>query len=712
MTATIARWSVAHKRAVIACWLLLTIAGIASIGPATKALSDQFSVPGREGWQTNARILRTFGNGGNDAPLVPVVTLPARMSVDSAAARDGLNQLAARLLRALPHARVASFAATGDRAFVSPNGRTTFLLVYPRPARTSGFGTNTAAVRSARAALRGFTIAGAPVHITGLDALAAGGSKKGGLGLLLESVLGGACSLLVLGFVFASLLAFVPLVMAVISITTSFLLVWALTAITPVSSIVEFLIALVGLGVSIDYSLLIIVRWREERAHGHAGDEAIVRAMASAGRAVAFSGTTVAIGLLALMALPVPFLRSVGYGGLVIPLISVAVATTLLPITLSTVGGRLDWPHIRSDDHASRAWTAWARLVVRRRWPAALSAVAVLAALAVAATSMNLGAPTGDPNTISQGGDAKVGLNALERSGIGAGVLSPIEIVAPTRDSGQLVAQSRALPGVQGALAPGGGGWHVGQTAVVDVLAHGDSSATVSRVRDTAHAVGPGVRVGGIVAQNSDFISAVYGRFPVMIALIALITFLLLARAFRSLVLPLKAVMLNVLSVAAAWGVLTLVWQQGYGSNALWGIPAAASIPSWLPVIVFAFLFGLSMDYEVFILARMREVYDATGSTEDAVVTGLSRTGRLVTSAALILFLGFVSMATAPSTNVKMIATGLGAGILLDATVVRSLLVPAAVSLFGRWNWWLPAPVARLLRTRPAGPALTEPGPA
>jgi putative drug exporter of the RND superfamily len=204
------------------------------------------------------------------------------------------------------------------------------------------------------------------------------------------------------------------------------------------------------------------------------------------------------------------------------------------------------------------------------------------------------------------------------------------------------------------------------------------------------------------VAQNSDFIDAVYGSFPVMIALIAVLTFVLLARAFRSLLLPAKAVVLNVLSVAAAWGVVTLVWQHGIGSEAIWGLPAADSIPSWLPLIVFAFLFGLSMDYEVFILARMREEYDATGSTDRAVVAGIGRTGRLVTSAALIMFLGFVAMASAPSTQVKMIATGLGGGIILDATVVRALLVPAAVALFGRFNWWLPRPVARVLRIRPA----------
>jgi RND superfamily putative drug exporter len=213
---------------------------------------------------------------------------------------------------------------------------------------------------------------------------------------------------------------------------------------------------------------------------------------------------------------------------------------------------------------------------------------------------------------------------------------------------------------------------------------------------------GPEVRVGGLAAQNKDFIDAVYGNFPLMIALIGVITFVLLARAFRSLLLPLKAVILNVISVAAAWGVLELVWQSGHGSNLIWGISATGSITSWIPLMVFAFLFGLSMDYEVFILARMREEYDATGSTDTAVVRGIGRTGRLVTSAALILFLAFVSLGSGPGTEIKVLATGLAAGILLDATVIRALLVPAVISLFGRWNWWLPHLPARLLRVEPS----------
>jgi putative drug exporter of the RND superfamily len=189
-----------------------------------------------------------------------------------------------------------------------------------------------------------------------------------------------------------------------------------------------------------------------------------------------------------------------------------------------------------------------------------------------------------------------------------------------------------------------------------------------------------------------------------MIAIIGTVTFLLLARAFRSLLLPAKAVALNIASIAAAWGALTLIWQHGDGSRQIWGIDATGALPQWIPVIVFAFLFGLSMDYEVFILARMREAYDTTRSTPAAVTEGIGRTGRLVTSAALILFLSFVALASGPNTDVKMLATGLGIGILLDATIIRALLVPAIVSLLGRWNWWLPAVPARLLRVRPSLP--------
>ena len=708
MMSTLTRWVLAHKRIVVIGWLVLTLAGIVAAGPATDALEPEFSVPDKEGWETNVAIAERYrGTGGDSAPLVPVVKLPAGQSVDSPRVKSDLAKVDARLERALPSARIASYASTGDRTFVSDDGSTTFAIVYPPPDPDSTFGENPRAERAASAALRGVTVAGRPVHLTGFDALAEdSGAGDEGPGVLLEAVLGAAGALAVLTFVFASFLALVPLLMAFAAIMTTFLLLLGLTELTTVSPIVQFLIALLGLGVAIDYSLIVVSRWREERTHGRSGDEAVQRAMETAGRAVVFSGITVAIGLLALIALPLPFLRSMGYGGMLIPLVSTAAAITLLPVVLAKLGHRLDWPHRRTDDKASRAWTRWAEAVSRRRWIAAGLGMAVVLALVVAATDLQLG--TSDADTMAKSGDAREGLVALETAGIGEGALLPHEILVEGGTSPDSVAAAvREVDGIHGAVAPDSEQWRHGGSALVEAIPVPDSGsdegeATLAGVRDAAHAAGPDVRVGGQPASNADFIDAVYGSFPLMIALITVTTFILLARAFRSLLLPAKAIILNVLSVAAAWGVLVLVWQHGYGSELVWDIQATGSIPSWMPLMIFAFLFGLSMDYEVFILARMREEYDRTGSTEAAVIQGIGRTGRLVTSAALILFLSFVAMASSPGTDLKMFATGLGAGILLDATVIRALIVPAVIALMGRWNWWLPSWPARILRVEPS----------
>jgi putative drug exporter of the RND superfamily len=705
---SITRWVLAHKRTVISFWLVLTVVGIASADSATKAMDQKFSVPGKEGWETNMAIADRFGGtGGDSAPIVPVVTLPSGETVDSPGVRAQLAQVDQKLQRALPGSRLASYASTGDRSFVSTDGQTTFAILYPRPDPNASFGENLDAAKTARSAVRDSRVGGAAVHVSGFDALQNDSGQDSGTGVLLEAVLGGVGALIVLAFVFASLLALVPIVMAIVSIMTTFLLVWGLTTFTDISPVVQFLIALVGLGVAIDYSLLVVSRWREERAHGKSGDAAVQRAMETAGRAVVFSGTTVAIGLLAMVALPVPFLRSIGYGGMLIPLVSTLVAITLLPVVLSKVGQRLDWPHRRTDDRASRAWTRWAEAVVRHRWVAAGSAVAILGVLIVAATGLTLG--DASPDTIAKHGDAKAGLTALEDSGIGSGAILPHEVLTNGTNPEHVARDLSKVDGVHGAVAPDSSQWRRGGSAEVLAFPVNDDStsagrATLDRVRNTAHAAGPDVRVGGLPAENDDFIDAVYGGFPLMIALIAIVTFVLLARAFRSLLLPLKAVILNVASVAAAWGVLAIMWQHGHGSGLLWGIDATGSVPAWIPLMVFAFLFGLSMDYEVFILSRMREEYDATGDTRTAVVRGIGRTGRLVTSAALILFLSFAALASGPGTDLKMFATGLAAGILIDATVIRALLVPAVVSLFGRWNWILPRRPARLLRVEPSLP--------
>jgi putative drug exporter of the RND superfamily len=716
----LSRFLLRHKPVVVAAWLLVLVAGMGAAGAVSTRLSQEFSFPGEEGYEANVAILRRYGNGGPGNPLVPVVTLPAGVTVDS----PGVRQALARAFGGVaedPRLRVLAWpATTDDRRLVVDGGRTVFGLVWGpyQPGLDEGAAELAPAITER---LRAALPAGASVELTGLDELVADAeSQPGDTGVLVETLVGGVGALIVLAFVFGSLLALVPLLVAAVSILAAFLAIFGLTAVTDVSFLVQFLVALIGLGVAIDYSLLLVTRWREELAAGLDREQAVHRAMATAGRSVVTSAGTVAVSLLVLVLLPVPFLRSVGYGGLLIPLASAMVTLTLLPVLLATVGPRLDWPATRlgarkagrlaerEDRAASRLWTRWAGGVVRHRWLATVAALAVLLPLGVAALGLRLGDPPA--SSLAASGPAREGLARLERAGVGSGALTPIEVLVPASSPEEAAGRLGGVPGVQLAASPDGPAWRRDGTALVTVLPVAETSgdagnATVERVREVVAAELPGARVGGSGALAIDATSAIYGAFPLMLVAVALVTFVMLVRAFRSLLLAFKAIVLNLLSIGAAYGVLVLVWQDGHGSQAIWGIPATGAIAMWVPLMTFAFLYGLSMDYEVFLLARMREEYDATGSTGTAVVHGLGRVGRLVTSAALILFLAFASLASVPEVDVKIMATALGAGILLDATVLRALLVPALVALLGRWNWWLPAWAARPLRLPPSPPA-------
>src|SRR5215831_9522827 len=704
--AALTAWVLTHQRSVAALWLLAGVAGAASASSATHALSQRSSLPGKPGFEANQSIQHLYENGGATPPYVAVVTVPRGQRIVAPANRAAIAS-AMRAVRArLPGARVASYPSTGDRGFVSRDGRTSFALIYP-PSQPDGQTPVAGGLARVQAALATVRVDGSRFRLTGVDPLSSNSGGGGGEGVLAETLIGAIGALAVLAFVFGSLLAFVPLLVAAVAIPTCFLIIWAIASLTQVFFIVQYLVALIGLGVAIDYSLLIVVRWREELARGADNLEAVKRAMTTAGQAVFFSGSTVAVSLLALLALPVPFLRSVGYAGMLIPLISVAVALTLLPVLLATVGPRLDWPHRRRDERASHAWTRWGELITRHRWAAALAALAVLAALIVPVFSLKLDNPA--VTALGTSGPAQRTLTALEAAGIGPGALSPIEILAPTAATRSLTAKLNKLPGAELVTTPTGSAWRRNGRRIIDVLPRADGSSSTGRRVLTIAKTTPGVLVGGQEAQARDFVAAVYGSFPLMFSLIALITFVLLARAFRSLLLPLKAVLLNLLSLAAVWGILVLVWQQGHGSKLIYGIGATGAIIVYIPLLVFAFLFGLSMDYEVFILSRIREHHDRGEPTTTAVVTGLGRTGRLVTSAALILFLAFLSLASGPETEVKILATGLAAGVLLDATIIRALLVPALITLLGNWNWWLPAPLARLLRLSNDTPAALTP---
>ena len=702
------RFVLRHKALVALFWVVVAAVGVMTISGTTHRMTNNFAMPG-QAFKVNNQIASQYGNGGSQAPYLPVITVPAGQKVTDPATAAATGRAFAALARAIPDVRIADYATTHNPAFVTSDGRSTFALVYTAP--VAGFGGSNLGPAIDRA-----VTAAAPaswhVGVTGSQLLANGQpSSSKGTGIMAEAMIGSLGALVILALVFASFLALLPLIIGGISVLATFLVVGGLTEVTGVSQIVEFLIALIGLGVAIDYSLLVVSRWREERAAGRDNVAAVTEAMNHAGRAVVFSGLTVAIGLLSMIVLPVPMLRSVGYGGVLVPLMSVAVAITLLPVILATVGPRLDWPRLRTERRASRVFSAWARGVYRHRWLAALAGLGILAALMLPALSLHLGEPGSSAQATS--GPAHNALVTLTDGGIPSGVLTPAEVL--TSSSAASVAASAArVPGVYAAVAPTTPDYQRDGTAIVTVIPATESSVPAGQATVTAleHALLPSphvIGIGGDGASLIDFDHAVYGDFPLMLAIISVATFLLLTRAFRSVLLAAKAVVFNLISLTAAYGVLTWVWQDGHGSGALWGIPATGAITMWVPLMVFAFLFGLSMDYEVFILTRIREVYDASGDARHAVTEGLGRTGRLVTSAAAILMLSFLSMSTGPETDLKILATGLGAGILIDAVVVRCLLVPALVALFGRANWWLPSSLARLLRIpAPASPVAGE----
>jgi RND superfamily putative drug exporter len=398
----------------------------------------------------------------------------------------------------------------------------------------------------------------------------------------------------------------------------------------------------------------------------------------------------------------------------------VLASITLLPALFSLLGPRINRIRVMpkrfvappDPDHGF--WGSWARLVTRRPLPVFFAGLAIVAIVVAPAFHMN----PSDAQLKDEpaAGDAAAGAAAISAAGLPAGVFLPyIALVENGATPQALAATAQAMgdaDGISGAAAPTA--WRKGGTGLVEAFGVDDANSrqAVKTMSSLKHHVLPAVRdriggnvavtLGGVGPESRDFISAVYGKFPYVLLFVLILTFVLLMRAFRSIVLPLKAVILNLVSLGAAYGIVVFIFQDGHGSDAIWGIQATDAVISWIPLMIFAFLYGISMDYEVFMITRMREAYDETGDTPKAIELGLARTGKLVTSAALVLMFAFFSLSTSPGPDIKQFAIGLSAGIIFDATVIRALLVPSTMQLLGRWNWWLPHWTARLLRTRPS----------
>jgi RND superfamily putative drug exporter len=709
----LAHFVIARRRYVIALWIVLTFVGAFSAGQLSKRWFQSFSIPGYSAYEANQRIVRTFGNGDLN-PIVLVASTKGDITTV-----PGVEQAFDKAAALKPGSRVSSYFTTHNPAYLSPDRHVAFMVVYP-PGKAVF---NLATYKPVQQALAKAAPAGVATDVTGIDPLQneSSGGQGNGPSVLVETLIGAAGALIILLFTFGTLPAVAfPLMVAGASILNTFTLIYALTYITDVSIIVQFLVALVGLGVAIDYSLLMIFRFREEIRHGREREEAVVETMKHAGRSVIVSGSTVAVGLLSMVILPLPFIRSIGIGGMLIPAVSVIAAITLLPAMLYILGSRINSLRVMpkrlvegSDDPEKGFWNRWARTVTRH--PIAIGSVGLLIVGVLVFYGLQINPADAQAKDYPGGGDAHRGLATLVDNGISPGVIMPFNVVVDNASPGQLqqvakgVAQAK---NVAGAAAPPG--WTRGSLSVIEAFPAQDGAAKVTRttISNLQHDTLPALQsqlggqlkltLTGVEPVSRDFVHAVYGNFLYVLLFVVILTYVLLMRAFRSVFLPLKAVILNLVSLAAAYGIIVIIFQNGHGAEAIWGVPATGAIISWIPLMIFAFLYGLSMDYEVFMLTRMREAYDETGVTNDAIRLGLARTGKLVTSAALVLMFAFLVLSQSPGTDIKQFAIGLAAGIIFDATVIRALLVPSIMVVMGRWNWWLPAPMARALRTRPS----------
>jgi uncharacterized membrane protein YdfJ with MMPL/SSD domain len=512
--------------------------------------------------------------------------------------------------------------------------------------------------------------------------------------------------------------ASLPLAIGGVAILGAFTALRGFTYLTDVSVFSVNIVTIMGLGLAIDYGLFVVSRFREEIRRQATTEDAVARTMATAGRTVAVSGVTVAVALAGLLLFPQVFLRSMGFGGMSAVLIAMLAALTLLPALLGMLGPRVDALSVRplfrrvfrrpapqpaatADDHG--AWYRIARSVMRRPVIYAVVVTAVLVALALPFLRVQFGGV--DVRVLPAGTESRVVSESIGHD-FPAGASTPVTAVVTLPDGVQTpdggaalqsyLAQVSAVPGVSGAQVTGA----AGDTARVAIGYAGDpmsadARALVHTLRDMTPPAGVSALVGGQSAELTDLLDAIGARLPWAALLVVVGSFVLLFMAFGSVVLPVKALLMNVLSLGASFGALVWIFQDGHLSGLLDFTPTG-TVEATQPILVLAIVFGLSMDYEVFLMSRIREQYDVTGDNTTAVATGLQRTGRIITSAALLLMVVIGAFSASSITFIKMIGVAMLIAVFVDATVVRILLVPATMRLLGRANWWAPRPLRRL----------------
>jgi RND superfamily putative drug exporter len=526
---------------------------------------------------------------------------------------------------------------------------------------------------------------------------------------------------IVLFLAFGSVVAmFLPLIAAGISLGAGTAVVGLLSHVLDIASFSSELALLIGLGVGVDYALFIVTRYRQAILRGVSREEAVVEAIDTSGRAVLFAGVIVVIAMLGMFALGISFLYGVAVAAAVVVTFTVISALTLLPALLGAVGGRVPRRRERravragelTTDDESPLWARWTQILARR--PATFAALAAIVMIVILLPFFHMRLGSADAGTDPTNATTRHAYDALAE-GFGAGYNGPLELVAQVSGSAQTAAFTRSVaqvaktPGVVGstpvrivkASSPGRP-----TVAVANVYPSGSpqaksTTALLNHIRDTVipaatRGTGVTILVGGTTAIFEDFSHVVSGKLPLFIGIVVVVSFLLLMAVFRSLLIPLTASVMNLLSAGAAFGVLTAVFQDGIG-NKLIGLNTTGPIESFIPVLLFPILFGLSMDYEVFLITRIYEEWHRRGDTREAVMHGLAATGRTITAAAGIMFLVFASFVLGGEWVIEMFGVGLAAAVLLDALIVRMVLVPGLTILFGEANWKIPAWLDRIL---------------
>jgi trehalose monomycolate/heme transporter len=614
-------------------------------------------------------------------------------TVDDPAFRAAVTGTLARLPKnEVP--RVTTYWDTGSPALVSHDRHATYATVRlagaDRQARLKTYDR----IRDSLAAPGLRTLRGGSIGVN------AELSEQTARGLVRAETISTPVLLVLLVVIFGSLVsALLPLAIGGVAILGAFTVLRALTYATDVSTFAINVVTMLGLGLAIDYALFIVTRYREELGRAETEREALARTMATAGRTVAFSGVTVAIALGGLLFFPQMFLRSMGLGGMAVVLVDMVAALTVLPALLALLGRRVDALRVvrrrRRTGERTGAWHRLAHSVMRR--PAAYATGSVLVLLVLGAPFLGIRFGGIDVRALPPGAESRTVAATLARAFPHAS-LSPVDVVVTggvTRpDLDSYVARLRGLPGVTAADPAG-----TGRDAVlVEVRTAADPQSTSARdlVRQVRELPAPGrVYVGGQAAELSDLLSSLGRVLPWTALFVGAVTFALLFAALGSIVLPLKALVMNVLSLSAAFGVMVWGFQDGHLAGLL-GFTSIGTVEASQPVLILAVAFGLSMDYELFLLSRIREEWDRTGDNAAAVAAGLQRTGAIITNAALLLAVVIGAFTTSGIAFIKLIGVGLLAAVVVDATVVRALLVPATIRLLGQANWWLPRPLRRL----------------